>query len=134
MPASVGESMAAARFASIMLGLGLSLAAPPMAHAIVELDAVVRPSLAASQRAWMNCALNTAEELLATAPALNSPAIADRAIASCRKGEDLMEEAMFDDGSIFRDYNAVTRMAARLREALIEYLDHSRSAASAVNP
>jgi len=45
-----------------------------------------------------------------------------------------MEEAMSDDGSIFRDYNAVTRMAARLREALIEYLDHSRSAAPAVNP
>lgn len=101
LSASMGESMAAAHFASMMLGFGLSLVAPPMAHAIVELDPVVWPSLAACQRAWMNCALNTAEELLTTAPALNSTAIADRAIASCRKGEDLMEEAMFDDRSIF---------------------------------
>lgn len=55
-------------------------------------------------------------------------------IASCRKGEDLMEEAMLDDGSYFRDYDAITRMTASLREALIEYLDHSRSAVPAANP
>jgi len=126
--------MAVARFASMVLGLAVSLAAPPMAHALVELEAVVRPSLAASQRAWMNCALNTAEELLTTAPALSSAVIADRAIASCRRGEDLMEQAMFDDRSIFQDYNAVSRMSAKLRDALIEYLDNSRSVEPAPNP
>lgn len=45
--------------------LGSLLAAASPAHALVELEAVIRPSVAATQRAWFYCALGAARDLRA---------------------------------------------------------------------
>lgn len=120
---------------SVICGFAFSLAATPIAHAIVELNAVVRPSLAASQRAWMNCALSAAEQLLAgSARMLSSADIADSAIASCRKGEAFVEDAMFNGGRYLDGYSTVEQMRAKLEKALVQHLDLSRGAVPAAKP
>lgn len=119
---------------SVLWASCFTLVATPIAHALVE-DAVVRPSLASSQRAWLNCALSTAEHLHLNSEPTQSPAtIADRALTYCYKGEELVEDAMRNSGKRSQDYNKVTQMRAKLREALIEHLEQVSKPGPTVAP
>lgn len=111
--------------------LGSLLAAASPAHALVELEAVIRPSVAATQRVWFYCALGAARDLRAGIERFQTAAhIADRALVACEKGEDLYSDAILNDRTRMLDFDAASRMRAKIRASVIEYLEMDREPAS----
>lgn len=111
--------------------LGSLLAAASPAHALVELEAVIRPSVAATQRAWLYCVLSTAEDLHAGIERFQTAAhVADRALVACEKGEGLYSDAIVNDQRRMLDIDTASRMRVKIRDAVIEYLEMDGEPAS----
>lgn len=104
---------------------GSLFAAASRAHAVVE--AVIRPGVAATQRAWLYCVLGAAEDLRPGIERFQTAAhVADRALVACQKGEDLYSDAILNNQRRMLDIDAASRMRTKIRDAVIQYLEMER--------